>query len=166
MGQVPLARPEESEPSKDDLGIVDALAQLSFLVQGTLAKHAAERDSSMAQTRLLGVLRDREPTMQELARLLELDKSSVTGLVDRAEKRSLVRRAPSSEDRRAIHVRLTPAGRRAATEVARAFQADVASLTACLSPADRRQLSVLATRIVNGYTAARASAISFDVDPQ
>src|ERR1700728_2569110 len=85
-----------------DLGIVDALALLSFLVQGTLSKHAATHDLSMIQTRLLGVLRDREPTMQELSRLLELDKSSVTGLIDRAEKRGLVQRTPSIEDRRAI----------------------------------------------------------------
>jgi hypothetical protein len=31
------------EQGEDDLGIVDALAQLSFLVQGTLAKHAAAK---------------------------------------------------------------------------------------------------------------------------
>jgi hypothetical protein len=36
----------------------------------------------MIKTRLLGVLRGK-PTMHELARLLDLDKSSVTGLVDR-----------------------------------------------------------------------------------
>jgi DNA-binding MarR family transcriptional regulator len=46
------------------------------------------RDLSIPATRLLGVLRDREPTMLELAQLLELDKSSVTGLVDRAERRA------------------------------------------------------------------------------
>src|SRR5580692_1760722 len=101
-----MAQPEA------DLGIVDALAQLSFLVQGMLAKRAAAHDLSMIQTRLLGVLRDREPMMQELARLLELDKSSATGLVDRAEKRGLVKRTPSIEDRRSIRVTLTPLGRR------------------------------------------------------
>ena len=139
----------------DDLGIVDALAQLSFLVQGTLAKRAAARDLSMIQTRLLGVLRDREPTMQELARLLELDKSSVTGLVDRAERRGLVRRAPSRDDRRSVRVSLTARGRHVIAQVGRAFRADLASLTDCLPPAGSRQLSALATRIVNEYAAAR-----------
>ena len=69
------------------LGPVEGLAQLSFLVLGTLERRAAEHDVSIAQTRLLGVLRDRRPTMQELAKLLGLDKSSVSGLVDRAERR-------------------------------------------------------------------------------
>jgi DNA-binding MarR family transcriptional regulator len=143
------------EQGEDDLGMVDALALLSFLVQGTLAQHAAAKDLSMIQTRLLGVLRDRELTMQELARLLELDKSSVTGLVDRAERRALVQRAPSRDDRRSVRVRLTPRGRRVIAEVGSAFRSDLASLTDCLSPAGRRQLSTLASRIVNEYAAAR-----------
>jgi DNA-binding MarR family transcriptional regulator len=135
-----------------DLGIVDALAQLSFLVQGMIAKHAAAHDLSMIQTRLLGVLRDREPTMQELARLLELDKSSVTGLVDRAERRGLVQRLPSAVDRRAVRVRLSPAGRKAGLEVVAGFQADVAAATSSLSAADQKRLSTIATRVVAGHS--------------
>jgi DNA-binding MarR family transcriptional regulator len=135
---------------EDDLGIVDALAQLSFLVQGVLAKHAATHDLSMIQTQLLGVLRDREPTMKELARLLGLDKSSVTGLVARAEKRDLVQRTPSSEDRRAVRVSLSASGRRIVTAVVDGFQADIDSATACLSSADRSRLSKLTTRIIVG----------------
>jgi DNA-binding MarR family transcriptional regulator len=137
--------------TSDDLGMVDSLAQLSFLVQGLLAKHAATEDLSMIQTRLLGVLRDREPTMQELARLLGLDKSSVTGLVDRAEKRGLVRRAPSRDDRREIRVSLSASGRRTAKVVGARFQADIVSATASLSVADRVRFSRLATRIVTGW---------------
>jgi MarR family transcriptional regulator, lower aerobic nicotinate degradation pathway regulator len=135
----------------DDLGIVDALAQLSFVVQGMIARRAAAHDLSMIQTRLLGVLRDREPTMQELARLLGLDKSSVTGLVDRAEKRGLVRRAPSRDDRREIRVSLSASGRRTAKVVGARFQADIVSATASLSVADRARFSRLATRIVTGW---------------
>jgi MarR family transcriptional regulator, lower aerobic nicotinate degradation pathway regulator len=159
----PSITQRRSEQSEDDLGLVDALAQLSFLVHGTLTRRAAAEGASLIQTRLLGVLRDREPTMQQLARLLELDKSSVTGLVDRAERRLLVQRAPSSDDHRTIHVSLTPSGRRLVTEVAGAFQADVASLTRCLSAADRRKLSTLATRIVREYAAAKGIAGSFNV---
>src|SRR5580693_459355 len=112
-----------------------------------LAGRAAAHDLSMIQTRLLGVLRDREPTMQELARLLGLDKSSVTGLVDRAEKRGLVQRKPSTDDRRAIRVRLSASGRRTVRHVVAGFEADIASATESLSSADRRRLSTLATRI-------------------
>ena len=94
-----------------ELDPVDGLAQLAFVIMGMLERRAGEHDLSIAATRLLGVLRDREPTMQELARLLDLDKSSVTGLVNRAERRGLVARAPSAADRRAVRVRLTDEGR-------------------------------------------------------
>src|SRR5271154_2421722 len=95
----------------EQLSPVDGLAQLSFVIQDVLEREAAEHDVSIAQTRLLGGLRDPQPTMNELAKLLGLDKSSVTGLVDRAERRGLVARFPSSTDRRAVRVSLTDEGR-------------------------------------------------------
>src|SRR5580658_2258388 len=107
------------------LSPVDGLAQLSFVIMGALERRAAEHDLSLAATRLLGVLRDREPTMNELARLLQLDKSSVTGLVDRAERRGLVTRVPSPTDRRSALVRLTGAGQAQVSATAGLFAADV-----------------------------------------
>src|ERR1700685_2863223 len=103
------AEPEPPD-SRPQLDPIDGLAQLSFVVAGLLERRAAEHDLSLAATRLLGVLRDREPTMNELARLLELDQSSVTGRVDRAERRGLVERVPSPADRRSVLVRLTGTG--------------------------------------------------------
>jgi hypothetical protein len=54
----------------DELGAVDGLAQLSFVVHGLLERRAAEHSLSLIQTRLLGILRDRQPTINELATLL------------------------------------------------------------------------------------------------
>src|ERR1700760_2459113 len=117
-----------SAPSPAQLDPVDGLAQLSFVVSGLLERRAAERDLSLAATRLLGVLRDREPTMNELARLLQLDKSSVTGLVDRAERRGRVTRVPSAADRRSVLVRLPPEGRALIAETGTRFTADVTAM--------------------------------------
>ncbi|HTA36170.1 MAG TPA: MarR family transcriptional regulator, partial [Solirubrobacteraceae bacterium] len=79
----------------ETLSLTDALVQLSFLVQSTLARLASERELSLTQVRLLGILRDREPGIVELAGVLKLDKSSVSGLVDRAQRRGLVERSSS-----------------------------------------------------------------------
>lgn len=137
--------------NEPDLGIVDSLAQLSFLVQGTLGQVAAEHGLSIIQLRLLGVLRDREPGMQELARHLGLDKSSMTGLVDRAERRGLVRRAAAPHDGRAVRVSLTEEGH----ELVRAGAADVArrvgALTEHLTDTQRSQLSTLASAVVAAH---------------
>jgi DNA-binding MarR family transcriptional regulator len=135
-------------PQAPDLGIVDSLAQLSFLVQGVLGQVAADHGMTVIQLRLLGVLRDREPGMQELARHLGLDKSSITGLVDRAERRGLVRRAAAPHDGRAVLVSLTEQGR----ELAGAGTADagrrIRALTDDLTDTQRAALSTLASALV------------------
>jgi DNA-binding MarR family transcriptional regulator len=141
--------------NEDDLGIVDALAQLAFAIQGTLARRAAGYDLSIIQIRLLGVLRDREPGMNDLAQLLELDKSSITGLVDRAERRGLVKRTVSTQDRRVVRVSLTKTGRNLAERVATEFQDDVATFVGNLSDRDQTRLSALASRVVVNHACAQ-----------
>jgi len=136
------------------LNTVDGLAQLSFLVLGTLERRAAEHEVSLIQTRLLGVLRDRRPTMLELAKLLGLDKSSVSGLVDRAERRGLVARIPSAADRRSVLVSLTDQGRQLAASVGAQFEADVTALLAGLPAADRARLSGLVSDLLVAHAAA------------
>ena len=134
--------------TSQQLSTVDGLVQLSFLVHGLLERRAAENDLSIVQTRLLGVLRDRRPTMNELAKLLELDKSSVTGLVDRAEGRGLVVRTPSTTDGRVVLVSLTDQGRSFVSRAAAGFEADVARLLGSLTPPERRTLSRLVSRLL------------------
>jgi MarR family transcriptional regulator, lower aerobic nicotinate degradation pathway regulator len=148
-----------AEATDPQLGPVDALAQLSFAVLGALERRAGEDDLSMIQTRLLGVLRDRRPTMNELAALLQLDKSSVSGLIDRAERRKLVQRVASQTDGRATHVTLTRKGRALATRVANGFAVDVTDLLAGLSAAERRTLTSLATRVVVDHAGERGIAL-------
>src|SRR3954469_8299169 len=132
--------------STEDL--VDALAQLSFLVQNTLAGIAGEHDLSLVQTRLLGVLRDREPLMSELGRHLGLDKSSISGLVDRAQRRGLVTRTTSEVDRRAFRGSITHAGRRMAEGAGARFADRIEELVAGLADAERQLLTRLAARVV------------------
>jgi DNA-binding MarR family transcriptional regulator len=151
-------------PGHEDLGLVDSLAQLSFAVHGALGRIAATHDASITQTRLLGILRDRRPTINELARLLQLDKSSVTGLVDRAEERGLVRRSASVLDRRSVEVTITRAGRDLVGRVGTAFEAAIADLVADLSPAQRTRLSSTASLIA--VTDARRRGIDIlQVEP-
>jgi MarR family transcriptional regulator, lower aerobic nicotinate degradation pathway regulator len=140
---------------REELSPVDGLAQLSFLIHGMLEHRAAEHDLSMIQTRLLGVLRDRRPTMNELARLLGLDKSSVTGLVDRAERRGLVTRVPSATDRRAVLVGLTGDGRSLVSQAAAGFETDISALLGLLPPRDQATLSRLISRLLVAHAAGQ-----------
>jgi len=131
----------------DDLGLLNALVQLSFAVQGALGRVAGAHELSLVQVRLLGILRDRAPGMLELAKLLELDKSSVTGLVDRAERRGLVRRASTPDDGRAVRVSMTEAGRELTRKLVKQLERELSTLVEGLSEPERKRLSVLATQI-------------------
>ena len=135
-------------PGEGDLGLVDALAQLSFAVQGVLGQVAATFGLSIIQARLLGILRDRRPTVTELAAFLALDKSSVTGLIDRAEQRGLVQRTASPVDGRSVQVVITPSGQKLIDSAAAAFATEIAVLVAELSATQRGRLSDAASRIV------------------
>jgi DNA-binding MarR family transcriptional regulator len=144
--------PPSPEP---ELSLADALVQLSFAIQATLGAVAAAHDLSVVQLRLLGILRDREPGMLDLARALSLEKSSVTGLVDRAQRRGLVERVGADHDGRAVHVRLTPAGHAIAAEGTVLVDERVAALAAGLPAKDRAKLARLAGRIVLDDAARR-----------
>jgi DNA-binding MarR family transcriptional regulator len=139
----------------EDPPLVDALVQSSFLVQGALRRVAARQDLSVIQMRLLGILRDREPGILLLSRLLELDKSSVTGLVDRAEKRGLVERVPDPDDGRAVRIKLTRGGRAIVTAGAAEVEAEIETVAAGLTDPQRRQLASLLSRIAIPSPAGR-----------
>jgi DNA-binding MarR family transcriptional regulator len=129
---------------------VDGLVQLTFAVQSVLSDAANANALSIPQLRLLGILRDRQHGMLELARLFGVDKSSMTGLVDRAEHRGLVRRQPAAHDKRGVQVSITPAGRRLASDVETVVYRKMSSLVAPLSRRDRADLETIITRLTGG----------------
>jgi MarR family transcriptional regulator, lower aerobic nicotinate degradation pathway regulator len=136
------------EPADSDLSLVDALVQLSFAVQLILSRVGAEHDLSIIQARLLGVLRDREPTMAALARHLVLDKSSISGLVDRAERRGLVRRTADPADGRSVRVAITEKGSQLIEISGGEIERQIAVLVRDLSGPERQRLATLAGKIV------------------
>jgi DNA-binding MarR family transcriptional regulator len=146
---MPTRPPAPRAPSDPER--LDAVVQLSFAIHDVLARAAARHDVSVTQVRLFGILRDREPTMSDLREHLNLEKSSISGLIDRAERRGLVVRTTGHRDGRAVHVQLTKGG----TELAHRFAAEVyAELETLLTPLPeqaQRQLARLATTILASH---------------
>ena len=73
-------------------------------------------------------------SQRELSDALVVDRSNVTGLLDRMEKAGWVRRADHPDDRRVYRVTLTPAGRRLWSKVEPKYLAVAAQVTRGLSP--------------------------------
>jgi DNA-binding MarR family transcriptional regulator len=68
--------------------------------------------------------------LTDLADRLMLDRTTVTELVARTEAAGLLRRDPSPDDRRAVHVRLTREGERRLARVLEATESDRRKLAA------------------------------------
>jgi DNA-binding MarR family transcriptional regulator len=137
-----------SSESEAQSPLIDALARTAFFTTAVLSKIAAEYDLSLTQLRVLAILRDRQGSMSDLANYLGLDRSTVSGLVDRAEKRGLLRRTQNPLDGRGVDVALTARGielaERGAATVARALS----PLTKTLSQAEARRLTALLERML------------------
>ncbi|MBL9186102.1 MAG: MarR family transcriptional regulator [Opitutaceae bacterium] len=76
-------------------------------------------------------------TQRELGDLLVVDRSNVTGLLDRMGASGWVRRADDPEDRRAYRVRLTPAGRTLWSKAEPRYRAVAAQVVGGLGAAER-----------------------------
>lgn len=121
----------------------DSLVQVSFAVIAALSRVAAEHDLSLTQLRVLGILRDREPAMAELATYLGLERSTVSGLIDRAAQRDLVRKTTDAADGRSVRVSLTAEARRLVTAVTAEIGALMAPLTDRLNLGEQKRLASL-----------------------
>ncbi|MEV4364990.1 MarR family winged helix-turn-helix transcriptional regulator [Nonomuraea sp. NPDC049625] len=124
------------------LGFAAALVRMSHLVQHVFADVSRERDVTPQQAQLLCVLTSGDGVgMTDLSRLLHLEKPSLTGLVDRAERRGLVRRVRDDADRRACRVELTPEGEDLAVRVHGEIVSRLEALAADLPGEDRLRVA-------------------------
>ena len=95
---------------------------------------------SLRQYAALTGIRNGASSPGELARLWQVTPAVITGIIDRLERRELVRREPDPNDRRRLRLALTDAGLAASTLVERALTEE---LVAQLSQASHRELAEL-----------------------
>ena len=133
---------------RETIGAASGLVRLAFLVQNLYAEVGRECDLTEAQARMLCVLTNGSVGMAELSGQLCLERSSLTGLVDRAEQRGLVVRGADPHDRRAVKVSLTPAGSTAVHRFHRELTERLEKLTAELPVAERERFTRTLQRLV------------------
>src|SRR6201991_1426851 len=84
----------------------------------------------------------------ELAREYGIDASAVTRLIDRLEKRGLLTRVRSSEDRRVVRLALTPEGHAIAAKLPAIFNDVTGKLLCGFSPEETGFLKSLLRRVL------------------
>jgi DNA-binding MarR family transcriptional regulator len=140
------------ERSPHDEELPTALLELCCHVEGIRATASRALGLTPQQAQLLTSVAPGALTHGELATRLHCDKTNVTGLVDRLERRALVHRRSDPADRRVTQVSLTDDG---AELVGRFREAVTAAVNGRLDawPAQRRrQLATLARGAVDAVT--------------
>jgi MarR family 2-MHQ and catechol resistance regulon transcriptional repressor len=89
---------------------------------------------------LEAILHKGPQTITEIQGRVLLASGSMTAAVDRLEKRGLIRRTSTPEDRRAKVLKLTPAGRRVAETAYGRHAAELESAMAVLSSTEKQEL--------------------------
>ncbi|CAN5616275.1 hypothetical protein BH10ACT8_BH10ACT8_20760 [soil metagenome] len=145
VGRMPTTDPDRRGTATEQAELIDALVQTSFVTIAVLSTIGAAHDLSLTQLRVLAILQDRRLRMTDLARYLGLDKSTMTGLVTRAEKRGLLMRAASLNDGRSVDVLLSDDGRALAARLFEEAARLLAPMTSRLDLPGRRNLSALLT---------------------
>jgi len=145
-----MAFTDPAAPSADteQQELISALVRASFATTAVLSRVAAEHDLSLTQLRVLAILRDRRVRMSELADYLGLDKSTISGLVDRAEKRGLLQRAPNPADGRATDVFLTAEGLQLADLGEGKIARSLSPMTGKLTRAETLRLTALLEHVL------------------
>ena len=109
---------------------------------------ASKLDVSQKELALLRALVADGPMIgRELGGRFGVPMSTMTGLVDRMEKKGLVRRMRGRRDRRAIELEATPAGRVALVEHARGIEAIARGMLEALPATDQTSLIGLLRRV-------------------
>ncbi|NYI86756.1 DNA-binding MarR family transcriptional regulator [Amycolatopsis endophytica] len=116
--------------------LASAVATLHREAAVLYAGIAREFELTSQQTQILCALSQR-PSLGELATILGCDKTNVTGMVDRLEKRGLLAREPDEKDRRVSRVVLTEAGEELRERIRTRFAECVAERFGALSVEER-----------------------------
>jgi DNA-binding MarR family transcriptional regulator len=121
----PRATPQPADrPAAAGLPLVAAWQQVTHRLLAALEHELADLGLSAAEINALACFAgaDRR-TVRELVGATAQRPSTLTGVLDRLERRGLVERAANPSDRRSILIRLTLTGRTHAERVAAAFAA-------------------------------------------
>jgi DNA-binding MarR family transcriptional regulator len=102
----------------DTSGVILALQQATHSTLRALGARLAHLELTAAEQNVLAVLADSQPrAVGELAVATGTRPTTLTSVLDRLERKSLITRSLDPADRRSFQITLTPAGRQTAADV-------------------------------------------------
>ena len=129
-----------------------------LIEQQVRARLREQFDTTLPRFDLMAQL-ERSPDglkMNELSRRMMVTGGNVTGITDQLEAEGMVQRIPLEGDRRALLIRMTPAGKKAFAEMARVHEGWIVESLAGLSAREVLTLHKLLGKVKQHINAAEA----------
>jgi MarR family transcriptional regulator, 2-MHQ and catechol-resistance regulon repressor len=143
--------------TRQALKLFVVLSRAAAAIAAHTEADAARHGLSLTEFAALEALYHKGPLLVgELQRAILKSSGGITYVVDRLQARGLVRRRPSSQDRRALYAELTDEGRALIEDAFPGHAEVIRSATAGLSPAERDQAIDLLKRLGHHAAATRA----------
>jgi MarR family 2-MHQ and catechol resistance regulon transcriptional repressor len=151
------AAPDVTPAERDALKLWVVLSRAHRAIEERTTRDVAQHGLTLAEFGVLEALYHKGPMLLgEVQRSLLVSSGGVTYLVDRLEKRGLVRRDDCPDDRRARFAVLTPDGEAFVRRVFPPHAAEVRKAVAALTREEQRTLTALLKRL--GLGAAQAGS--------
>jgi DNA-binding MarR family transcriptional regulator len=139
---------------RDAEALYDALSELVRVYQFRDRDRICCHDISVTQCYALETLvRQGARTLNDLAAQLYLDKSTASRVVDALERKGYVTRQPHPEDRRALLLDATAAGRELENRIRDSILAEERELLAGFAPEIRQSMAQLLRQLARAATA-------------
>jgi DNA-binding MarR family transcriptional regulator len=148
-------RPDNQQGPKDEAGIVAACRELHASIDALDERAAKVLGVSRNDLRCLNLLERGPGSPTRIADALGLTKGSVSVLLDRLEKKDLVRRMPDPEDGRAFYVEATSKAWLSLAEIYRPFGEALVNLSSAYG---RQHASAAAAALLDIAKLCRAEA--------
>lgn len=128
--------PTDRSGPEDAYGLVSACRRLHTAIDQLDAKAAESVGITRNDLRCLNRLEQGPQTPKAIGQYLGLTSGSMTALIDRLEKRGLIRRSPHPDDRRAVLIQIEPVAFKKLAGVYRPFGEALVEMTQRLSGRD------------------------------
>lgn len=129
------------------MGIIARVQQTSHRIGRHLDSVLVASGVDQAEAHVLAALAGGPMSVAALVEAVAVKRSTLTNILDRLERRGLVRREINPRDRRSFVVRPTRGGERAARKIAAAFSAVDAKLARTTTAEERQGFEAVIARL-------------------
>lgn len=138
-------------PMESSADVVGLLHRLLWKIGDHARSEAKAHGLPVAELAALRTIRDAPfPTPATVASATHLTRSTMTGVLDRMERKGWLTRERSQSDRRKVVLRLTPAGRERAADLAGPLPVDLLQQIEALDGDRQQVLASLLEHLVDG----------------